>query len=59
MSTQSIVDPIVKEVKKPEANGKPAINSPPHFGDIGKAANDTFTKVPPLSLSPFYQLNVC
>jgi len=54
MSNQSIADTFtttVKEVKKTDANAKPGITSPPHFGDVGKAANDTFSKVP-LSLPP-------
>ena len=55
MSNQSVADTFVttvKEVKKTDTNAKPAIVSPPHFGDVGKAANDTFSKVnspPPIN----------
>ena len=38
--------------KPKEAAKTAAVVSPPHFGDLGKAANDTFSKViqsPPIS----------
>ena len=40
MSNQSLADTLAgpKKVEK-------GIVAPPHFGDIGKAANDTFSKV--------------
>ena len=58
MSNQSIADTFVstvKDTKKTDTNAKPGIVSPPHFGDVGKAANDTFSKVNP---PPSYQLDV-
>jgi hypothetical protein len=43
MSNQSLADSLYKKV---DAAAKPAVvASPPHFGDLGKAANDTFSKV--------------
>jgi len=52
MSNQSVADTFVttvKEAKKTDTNAKPGIVSPPHFGDVGKAANDTFSKDFPVS----------
>jgi len=49
MSTNSLGDTFVSTVKKTDKPGNstpaPVIVAPPHFGDLGKAANDTFTKV--------------
>jgi len=49
MSNQSIADTLASTVKKAEgkADGKPGVTivAPPHFGDIAKPANDTFSKV--------------
>lgn len=56
MSNQSLTDTFsttVKKAEKADAGAKPGvITAPPHFGDIGKAANDTFSKVPPPDLPP-------
>ena len=46
MSNQSIADTLNTAYKKVEKVEKGLI-APPHFGDIGKAANDTFSKVLP------------
>jgi len=46
MSSNSIADTIASAAKKVEkADAKPGVVSPAHFGDLGKAANDTFSKV--------------
>ena len=46
MSNQSLADSLSSTYKKADAGAKPSvITAPPHFGDIGKAANDTFSKV--------------
>jgi hypothetical protein len=57
MSNQSLADTFsttLKKVEKSEIAAKPGtgIVAPPHFGDIGKAANDTFSKVIP----PIYSI---
>jgi len=44
MSNQSLGDTLNNTVKKVDKVEKGVI-APPHFGDIGKAANDTFSKV--------------
>jgi hypothetical protein len=53
MSNSSAADSsstTLKKAKKADVGAKPGtIASPPHFGDIGKAANDTFSKVTDLS----------
>jgi hypothetical protein len=47
MSNQSLADTFSSTVKRVEKADKPGsgVASPPHFGDLGKAANDTFSKV--------------
>jgi len=47
MSTNSLGDSFVTTVKKVDKADKPGsgVAAPPHFGDLGKAANDTFSKV--------------
>jgi hypothetical protein len=44
MSNQSFADTLNSAYKKVDKVEK-GIIAPPHFGDIGKAANDTFSKV--------------
>ena len=47
MSTNSLGDSFATTVKRSDKVEKPgsSIIAPPHFGDVGKAANDTFSKV--------------
>jgi hypothetical protein len=52
MSSNSVADTLASVAKKVDA--KPAIVSPAHFGDLGKAANDTFSKVHFEFLYPFH-----
>jgi len=41
-----MADTTYNNADKPKEAAKPAaVVSPPHFGDLGKAANDTFSKV--------------
>jgi len=51
MSNQSLADTFATSVRKVEKVEKPGsgVVAPPHFGDVGKAANDTFSKVFPIS----------
>lgn len=55
MSNQSLAETLSSTYKKVDAAAKPAvITAPPHFGDLGKAANDTFSKVHSIL---FYSMN--
>jgi hypothetical protein len=47
MSNQSLADTFSTAVNRVEKAEKPGsgVVAPPHFGDLGKAANDTFSKV--------------
>jgi hypothetical protein len=61
MSNQSIADTLNSTIKKIEKSEKPGsgVVAPPHFGDLGKAANDTFGKVIHPLTHQFYQLDAC
>ena len=53
MSNQSLADTFSSTVKRVEKTEKPGsgVIAPPHFGDLGKAANDTFSKVLTITIS--------